>query len=153
MKEQDSESLHGVSQISLLVTQGNCSLERWLTSGFKFPEEIVTVEQPLEVKYEYKPAWERIFPWLQKAVDDDWAYCSLCKFPMEPKLSVIKTHLKHRRHLKLVSQQDNPAVFDTRPDTTGVLSEEEKTAEKRKRNSIVGNADIITDVDGKNFYS
>lgn len=101
MKEQDTESLHGVSQISLLVTQGNCSLERWLTSGFKFPEEIVTVEQPLEVKYEYKPAWERIFPWLQKAVDDDWAYCSLCKFPMVPKLSISKTHRKNHRHLHL----------------------------------------------------
>jgi hypothetical protein len=72
-----------------------------------------------EAKYEYVPAWERIFPWLQKAVDDDWAYCSLCKFPMEPKLSVIKAHLKHRRHLKLVSQQDNPNAFETKADTSG----------------------------------
>ncbi len=101
-----------------------------------------------EVKYEYKPAWERIFPWLQKAVDDDWAFCSLCKFPMEPKLSIIKAHLKHRRHVKLVSQQDNPTQFEPRPDTTGILAEDEKQ-EKKKRNSIIGNADVVTDVDGK----
>jgi hypothetical protein len=67
---------------------------------------------------------------------------------MEPKLSIIKAHLKHRRHVKLVSQQDNPTQFEPRPDTTGILAEDEKQ-EKKKRNSIIGNADVVTDVDGK----
>ena len=66
---------------------------------------------------------------------------------MEPKLSIIKAHLKHRRHVKLVSQQDNPNQFEPRPDTTGILAEDEKQ-EKKKRNSIIGNADVVTDVDG-----
>ena len=100
-----------------------------------------------ETRYEYKPAWERIFPWLQKAVDDDWAFCSLCKFPMEPKLAIIKAHLKHRRHVKLVSQQEIPAQFEPKADTLGILAEDDKK-EIRRKTSIIGNADIVTDEDG-----
>ena len=100
-----------------------------------------------EIKHEYQAAWERIFPWLQKAVDDDWAFCSICQFPMEPKLSVIKNHDKHRRHAKLVAQQDNPTQFEVKPDVHGILAEFNKK-EIRKKNSIVGNADVVIDQEG-----
>lgn len=114
-------------------------------------DETAADQQQPAVKYEYNPMWERIFPWLQKAVDDDWAFCCLCNFPMEPKLSIIKTHVKHRRHLKLVSQQSDPGFFEQKSDVHGILAEEEKK-ESKKRNSATGNADLVMDDDGKQKY-
>ncbi len=67
---------------------------------------------------------------------------------MEPKLAIIKAHLKHRRHVKLVSQQENPALFEPKPDTFGILAEDDRK-EIRRKTSIIGNADIVTDEDGK----
>jgi len=34
---------------------------------------------------EYDPKWQKIFPWLMKAEDNDWAFCVICSVPMEPR--------------------------------------------------------------------
>ena len=67
---------------------------------------------------------------------------------MEPKLAIIKAHLKHRRHVKLVSQQEIPAQFEPKADTLGILAEDDDKKEIRRKTSIIGNADIVTDEDG-----
>jgi hypothetical protein len=45
--------------------------------------------------------------------------------------------------------QENPAQFQPKPDASGVLVEKKSVEKKRKKRSVVSNADIITDIDGE----
>jgi hypothetical protein len=57
--------------------------------------------------------------------------------------------MKHRRHIRFVSQQSNPEAFEMRPDVEGILEAEERRLSRRKKIPTTALGETFVGEDGK----